>query len=74
MTVKVNRYNLVAARWRKGYKQGELARIAGISQKYLSDIETGRCGVSPNVAKRLADSLGVAVDDIVEFEEPAARV
>ena len=45
--------------------QGTLAIQSGISQSYLSEIESGRKPPSAAAAKALAEVLGVAVDDII---------
>jgi transcriptional regulator with XRE-family HTH domain len=39
----------------------ELARRASVSKAHLSMIETGKRGVSPAVATRLAQALGASV-------------
>jgi DNA-binding XRE family transcriptional regulator len=43
----------------------ELAGAAGISQPYLSEIETGKKTGSVDVLKRIASVLGVDLDDLV---------
>ncbi|WP_137132223.1 helix-turn-helix transcriptional regulator [Rhizobium sp. FY34] len=43
----------------------ELAEAAGISQPYLSEIETGKKTGSVDVLKRIAAALKVDLDDIV---------
>jgi transcriptional regulator with XRE-family HTH domain len=49
-------------------RQRDLADAAGISRQYLSDLEHGKCNISPPVAKRLADVLGLTIDDIITFD------
>lgn len=53
--------------WRKkrGLTMAAIAKSAGISQSYVSDIENGRKDGSVAVLKRLAGILGVTLDDIV---------
>jgi DNA-binding XRE family transcriptional regulator len=46
--------------------QGELAVAAGISQNYLSEIETGRRKGPAELQKKLARALGVPVDLLIE--------
>jgi DNA-binding XRE family transcriptional regulator len=43
----------------------ELAEAAGISQPYLSEIETGKKTGSVDVLKRIATALKVDLDDLV---------
>lgn len=49
-------------RLNKGIKQIELARIAGISNTYLSDIEKGRTNPSIKTLVKIAHALGVEDD------------
>ena len=53
--------------WRRyrGKTQAELAAAAGLSAPYLSQIESGRRSAAADTLKRLADALGVAVDDLL---------
>jgi DNA-binding XRE family transcriptional regulator len=46
--------------------QGELAVAAGISQNYLSGIETGRRKGPADLQKKFARALGVPLDLLVE--------
>lgn len=48
----------------------ELAEAAGISQPYLSEIETGKKTGSVDVLKRIAKALRVDLDDLVVEVEP----
>lgn len=45
----------------RGYTQVELAREAGISRPYLTEIETGKKDGSIRAMKALAEILGVSV-------------
>ncbi len=53
--------------WRRhrGIKAGDLARRAGISQAYLSEIEGGKKSGSFKVVSALAQTLEVDLDDLV---------
>tara|TARA_R110000868_G_scaffold29889_24_gene111141 strand:- start:7 stop:513 length:507 start_codon:yes stop_codon:yes gene_type:complete len=53
--------------WRdyRGMTAGDLAAAAGISQGYLSEIETGKKPGSVDKVKKIADALGVRIDDLV---------
>lgn len=54
--------------WRehRGLSQRELAGRAGLSQAYIAQIETGRRRGTVDVYRRLADALGVEIDDLVD--------
>lgn len=54
--------------WRehRGMTRPELAASAGIRQAYLSRIEGGKRVGSPRVLNALAQSLGVAIEDLLE--------
>lgn len=49
-------------RLEKGIKQIELARMAGISNTYLSDIESGRTIPSLKTLTKIARALGMEND------------
>lgn len=49
----------------RGMTVSELAAAAGISQPYLSEIETGKKTGSVDVLKRIATVLKVDLDDLV---------
>ncbi|MGM0988790.1 MAG: helix-turn-helix domain-containing protein [Pseudomonadota bacterium] len=48
----------------RGLRAGELAEKAGISQGYLSEIESGKKSGSLDVLKRIAVALGVELGDL----------
>jgi DNA-binding XRE family transcriptional regulator len=53
--------------WRehRGLKMNELAEKAGIRAPYLSQIESGKRDGTIDTMRRLAEALGVTVDDII---------
>src|SRR4051812_9621762 len=55
----------IVREWR-GMIQGELAVAVGISQNYLSEIETGRRKGPAELQKKFARALGVPMDLLVE--------
>jgi DNA-binding XRE family transcriptional regulator len=55
--------------WR-GLSAGELARQAGISAPYLSEIENGNKDGSLPVLKRIAVALGVDLEEIISESTP----
>ena len=52
----------------KRINQKTLAEAAKISQPYLSDLEKNRRGARPETWERIADALGVTVDELREAE------
>ena len=49
----------------RGIKPSALARRVGISPGYVSDIIAGKKSGSVEVLRKIADALGVTIDDIV---------
>lgn len=47
-----------------GMKQKELAALACVSQPYLHDLENNRRGAKPETWNKIADALGVTVDEL----------
>lgn len=56
------------AYWRKraGKTQTEIAAAAGVSQAFVAQIEAGRRDGTVSVLARIAEALGVRIDDLVE--------
>lgn len=46
--------------------QIQLSIKAGVSQPYLCDLENNRRGAKPETLQRIADALGVSVEDLVD--------
>lgn len=53
------------ARMIKGYSRGEFARKAGISSKFVYEIEEDRKGFSADILLRVANALDVSCDYIL---------
>jgi len=51
-------------RKKKGLRQTDLARLVGIFQSELSEIERGVRKPSVYLAKKIAKALGVSLDDL----------
>ncbi len=47
-------------------KQKELAELVGISNTYLSDIETGRTNPSIETLKKIAQILNIRVSNLLD--------
>jgi DNA-binding XRE family transcriptional regulator len=72
---------LLAARtplafWRKkrGLTQAQLAKITGIAQGFLSEIETGHKTGAVDALRRIASALGASLDDIASTQDRAAII
>ena len=59
-------YRIREVREAKGVTQSFLALSAQVSQPYLSDLEHNRRGAKPDTIRRIADVLGVTVEDLKE--------
>jgi DNA-binding XRE family transcriptional regulator len=53
--------------WRKkrGMTQANLAKVAGIAQGFLSEIESGQKPGTPATLKKIAEALNIKIDDLV---------
>ena len=60
-----------ARREARGLSQEELAALAGIHRTYVSSIELGKVRLGLDIAKKVADGLGVALGDLVAEAEGA---
>ncbi len=69
---KVGR-NLRKARWRKGMRQEDVA-AAGITYRYLQEMERGERNPSLRMLYELAQVLDVRVADLIEVGERRAPV
>jgi transcriptional regulator with XRE-family HTH domain len=56
------------ARIDKGWKQKDLREATGLSQKYLSEIETDSVDPRISIVKRIAKALGVSLDRLAKEE------
>lgn len=50
----------------KGLTQQQLAILAGVTQPYLHDLEKGNRGARPETWARIAEALGVKVEELRE--------
>lgn len=60
-------------RIRAGYSQKEVAKKLHIGQNSLSQYETGKRQISPEIAKDLAAFFGVTLNEIYGYSAPAAK-
>lgn len=54
-------------RERRGLNQSALARASGVNRVQIVDIEAGRKKGSLETARRLAEALGLTVDDLISI-------
>jgi DNA-binding XRE family transcriptional regulator len=61
--------------WRefRNLTQADLARASGVNRVQIVEIEAGRSTGSVHTLRKLADALGVAVDDIIRRVDDGAR-
>lgn len=50
----------------KGVTQQALANLVGVSRPYIVDLEKNRRGAKPETWARIAEALGVKVDELRE--------
>lgn len=63
---------LQAIRERTGLSQTELAKLTGVSQGRISELESGRLNVRPATVKALADALAVPMTALIANPESVA--
>lgn len=56
------RMQLKKLRKQKGYTQSDLALLIGTTTKHVSDLETGRCGCSFEIAYKISKHLNYDID------------
>lgn len=73
MRVRGRGATLRALRERRGHDLRSLAGDARVSPSYLSELERGvKTNPRPPVLKRLADALGVSVEDLTATDDEGA--
>ena len=60
-----------AARARRGLSRKLLARAAGVSERYLAQLEAGQGNISILLLRHVADALGLTLEALVCAEEDA---
>lgn len=74
MDVGALRKNLPELRIRKGWSQGDLGREAGVRADTVSSLERGKHEPRPSTLRKLADALGVEVEDLFARGAEAPKV
>lgn len=57
-------YRIREIRQKRNLMQKELALAANISRPYLHDLENNRRGAKPETLQRIANALGVTVEEL----------
>ncbi len=57
----------------QGLSQAQLADSAGMSARYLGEVEAGKRNVSFGRLNALAQRLSVPLTELLDFEEPQAK-
>lgn len=58
--------NIKLKRVAKSIKQKDMAKTLGITQQYLSKLESGNVDLKMSTLKQIADILDVSVGDLIE--------
>lgn len=58
--------NIKLKRVAKSIKQKDMAKTLGITQQYLSKLESGNVDLKMSILKQIADVLDVSVGDLIE--------
>ena len=61
-------------RARRGMSRKLLARHAGISERYVTQLESGKGNVSIAILQQIADALGLPLSRLVEDESPSPEM
>jgi transcriptional regulator with XRE-family HTH domain len=64
---------LLLIRKSKKISQAELSLLSGISQSYISDLETEKKTPTLNVIAKLANGLNCSVLDLIEIEKQTGK-
>jgi XRE family aerobic/anaerobic benzoate catabolism transcriptional regulator len=57
----------------KDYSQEQLAEKAGISGKYVGEIERGQANISIDVLDNLSKALEISISSLLDFEHESER-
>lgn len=56
-----------AIRENKQLSKNQLAKLAGISQSYISDLEAGKKNPTIEVLEKICEALGITIIDLLKF-------
>ncbi|KEO82427.1 helix-turn-helix domain-containing protein [Tumebacillus flagellatus] len=69
MIIKAKDPEFANARIRAGFSQRKLAREAGLSSPFISQLENGNRNVGPEAAKKICEALNVSFEKIFVLEK-----
>ena len=72
MEVQINRKKLIETRYSKGMNVPELAKLAGVAQMTVVNVENGAKETLPSTLKKVCDALGLHVEDVIHIREDAS--
>src|SRR5579883_1347889 len=55
----------------RGMSRKVLAKVSGISERYIAQLESGKGNVSIVLLRRVADAMGAHLEDLLPSDEPA---
>src|SRR4051794_32557094 len=55
----------------RGMSRKVLAKISGISERYIAQLESGKGNVSIVLLRRVSDAMGAHLEDLLPATEPA---
>jgi len=58
-------------RGRRGMSRKVLAKVSGISERYIAQLESGKGNVSIMLLRRVSDALATALEDLLPSSDPA---
>ena len=61
--------NMKRIRTKKNMSQGDIARALEVDRGYISNIESGKKNLTLATIQRLADALGVSVDELLKWNK-----
>lgn len=67
-------FNFSKIRKNKGITQVELAHMLKVSQQHISAYERGERTPGVDVAARIADALGVTVDELIVIKDAKEKI
>src|SRR5436305_3856806 len=58
-------------RARRGMSRKVLAKVSGISERYIAQLESGKGNVSIVLLRRVSNAMGAHLEDLIPASEPA---
>ena len=55
----------------RGMSRKVLAKVSGISERYIAQLESGKGNVSIVLLRRVSDAMGAHIEDLIPTGEPA---